>query len=141
MEDLEAIKRDYWHNDSQLSESSSVSSQPRVISSHLPSENISYPQSPSTPFSQHGLIDGLPMQDVVNSSALQDDLSSGWTVNLDIKSNGDRDEEGNIPIEQPEQLASDDDTQICPTDVCIICFSEPRRSASNPPHNFPKPPD
>ncbi|KAJ5473965.1 hypothetical protein N7475_003531 [Penicillium sp. IBT 31633x] len=52
--------------------------------------------------------------------------------------NWDLDEEENIPIEQPEQLASDDDTQICPTDVCIICFGESRLSASNPPpHKFP----
>ncbi|KAJ6045745.1 uncharacterized protein N7446_012609 [Penicillium canescens] len=52
--------------------------------------------------------------------------------------NWDLDEEANIPIEQAEQLASDDDTQICPTDVCIICFGESRRSASNPPpHKFP----
>ncbi|QQK41882.1 hypothetical protein Pdw03_4736 [Penicillium digitatum] len=52
--------------------------------------------------------------------------------------NWDFDEEVNIPIEQPEQLASDDNTQICPTDVCIICFGESRRSASNPPpHKFP----
>jgi hypothetical protein len=52
--------------------------------------------------------------------------------------NWDLDEEEKMPIEQPEQLASDDDTQICPTDVCIICFGESRRSASNPPpHKFP----
>lgn len=52
--------------------------------------------------------------------------------------NWDLDEEENIPIEQPEQLASDDHTQKCPTDVCIICFGESRRWASNPPaHKFP----
>lgn len=49
----------------------------------------------------------------------------------------DLDEEENITIEQPEQLASDAHTHICPTDVCIICFGESRRSSSNPPpHKF-----
>ncbi|CAG8250488.1 unnamed protein product [Penicillium salamii] len=52
--------------------------------------------------------------------------------------NWDLDEEGSIPIEQPKQLASNNNTQICPTDVCIICCGESRRSTSNPPpHQFP----
>lgn len=53
--------------------------------------------------------------------------------------NWDLDKEGNRPIEQSEQLASfEEDAQQCPTDVCIICCGESRRSASNPPpHKFP----
>ncbi|KAJ5771487.1 uncharacterized protein N7511_003538 [Penicillium nucicola] len=52
--------------------------------------------------------------------------------------NWDLDADEDITVEQPEQLESDDDAQICLTDVCIICFGESRRSASNPPpHKFP----
>lgn len=41
-------------------------------------------------------------------------------------------------LEHPEEPApSEEDTLVCPTDVCIICCGVSRRSASNPPpHKF-----
>ncbi|KAJ6142431.1 hypothetical protein N7471_001884 [Penicillium samsonianum] len=71
-------------------------------------------------------------KDMVTLLLLYEPSRRGNRVNWDL------DKEENIPIEQPEQLAFDNNTQICPTDICIICFGESRRSASNPPpHKFP----
>ncbi|KAI3097945.1 hypothetical protein CBS147333_9183 [Penicillium roqueforti] len=49
------------------------------------------------------------------------------------------DDENDDPSDQPEDPSPpEEDNMKCPTDVCIICYSISRRSASNPPpHRFP----
>ena len=40
-------------------------------------------------------------------------------------------------LEQPEEpVSSEEDSLVCPTDVCIICCGVSHCSASNPPHKF-----
>ncbi|KAI2788543.1 hypothetical protein POX_e06562 [Penicillium oxalicum] len=48
-------------------------------------------------------------------------------------------DENDDPLDEPEEPSSSEETHLeCPTDVCIICYGESRRSASNPPpHKFP----
>ncbi|KAJ5438594.1 uncharacterized protein N7458_009592 [Penicillium daleae] len=48
-------------------------------------------------------------------------------------------DENDSPLDEPDEPSSPEETHLeCPTDVCIVCYSESRRSASNPPpHRFP----
>lgn len=41
-------------------------------------------------------------------------------------------------LPEPEEPSlPEEDSLVCPIDVCIICCGVSRRSASNPPHKFP----